>query len=427
MNSLTQGELDKELFYLKEMEDNIKLFEMKMQRINKNCDKLAELKNKNEDRYSNDTYFNKVSLQQGSFNYSSRKENYSNRNTSNNYCNSPKKIQSPKKETNNSLNGSDRKGDITDHSNCRIEIEKLKNELLNKTMLINELKLKNEQLTIKIRAENDLPDQKNNNPLRNSASSDKYILEIERLLKELDKNEKEKLHFKNILENLKNENTNLKSSLIKKEDENNILDEKINYKEQQKDQLERKLIVYEAETKKLKIEYEKMTKNLNMVKKQFDSLTNKFEEFKADNYNLQQENNELNKKIQIYEKKLSNTNSGNVNINFNINKTVGNDNFQYVQNINNKNNTTKFMDEGTYYPSEMKLKENKNELAFVEQKLSELLKEKITSENELFKLPDKPKTLNEINKKRAIESSLVSLENLINDMKFRIRKLNSTR
>ena len=76
-----------------------------------------------------------------------------------------------------------------------------------------------------------------------------------------------------------------------------------------------------------------------------------------------------------------------------------------------------------YYPSEVKLKVSKNEITFNEEKLSQLLKEKLLLENDLFKLPDKPRTINEINKKRTLQETMKNIENEINDTKFKLRKL----
>jgi hypothetical protein len=46
-------------------------------------------------------------------------------------------------------------------------------------------------------------------------------------------------------------------------------------------------------------------------------------------------------------------------------------------------------------------------------------------ENELFKLPDKQKTLNQINKKRVLDEKLAQIEKDINNYKIRLRDISS--
>jgi hypothetical protein len=90
---------------------------------------------------------------------------------------------------------------------------------------------------------------------------------------------------------------------------------------------------------------------------------------------------------------------------------------------NNKNN----IEEDIYYPSEKKLKDAKNEILFLEEKLSSLLNEKKSIENELFKQSDKSRTIVEINKKRKLEEGLKDCENSINEIRTRMRQLNLTK
>jgi hypothetical protein len=434
-----------ELLYLKEMEDNMKLFEIKMKRIeNSNSSSNVNSVNTNYNikKYAvNDEtekkYSNKSSRNQGIYNLNANNTNQ--RNIPNFSLQKPDLVFTPKeKNTFISI----------------YEYEQLKNEIKFKDSLIEELKIENQELNVKLESESS-----NNNKVDDyfhNSNPEKYLKEIENLYNGNNKKEDEKRKLndeieklKSTVEKLKKENTSIKNIISKRDIDLSVLNDKYNEIEQNKNILERKNNTDESQMKNLKMEYSNIVKNLNLMKKQFENLTNKFEEFKAENYNLKQENNELKKKFSTIEKSVSKNN--NVNISVNINKSMSSmeqfkDNFNNYNsnnsienplnqntNINPNSSKNKFNanhyinyrnDDEVVFPSEYKLKENKNELIFIEQKLSDLLKEKLITENELLRLPDKPRTLNEINKKKGIEESLLNLENEINDVKLRMRKLN---
>ena len=78
-----------------------------------------------------------------------------------------------------------------------------------------------------------------------------------------------------------------------------------------------------------------------------------------------------------------------------------------------------------YFPCENKLKHAKNEISFLEEKLSRFLTEKKIIENDIFKQSEKSRTLVELNKKRKWEEALQLKETEITEIKIRLRQLNS--
>jgi peptidoglycan hydrolase CwlO-like protein len=76
-----------------------------------------------------------------------------------------------------------------------------------------------------------------------------------------------------------------------------------------------------------------------------------------------------------------------------------------------------------FFPTEASNRDNKIFIRNCQQKISELLGDKIKIENELFKIPEKQKSLSQINKKKVLEDKLDSVENEINRIKSQIRDL----
>jgi len=262
--------------------------------------------------------------------------------------------------------------------------------------------------------------------------SELYLNEIDSLKnqiltrdKEIKIKNEELRNLQKVIENLRSENINLKSNLNKKEEDllHNKL--KVNEIESEKKKIENKFSNDENILKNLKSEYVNMTKNFQMAKKQIENLTNKLEDSKAENYNTIHENNELKRKISSLEKKSSFTSDHENFKNSNYSKCFQiRPNLERTEQVNIFTKIQKIEDLENYFPSEAKFVENKHEFAYYEKKLSTLLKQKLLNENEIFKLPDKPRTLNEINRKKDIEESLKNIDNEIADVKFKLRKLN---
>ena len=109
-------------------------------------------------------------------------------------------------------------------------------------------------------------------------------------------------------------------------------------------------------------------------------------------------------------------------------------NYNTYQNLNNlkkiSNSLKKIKDdrynteyEIGYFPCERYLLERKEEIDKLESQLDLLLGEKNELENEVLKLPEHPKTLKEIIRKRSLNGKLLSNERNINNVRIKIRKI----
>lgn len=430
---------------LREVEDNMKLFELKMKKLEGT---QINSKQENNSHIKEHLGINKEK-KIGGYNYK-YKQNSTNENAPKNTMQHEQEKQNSNKqeveEYVESGNNTSVKYGSPKQINKVLEIEKLKNEIFYKDMLIEELKLKINELECE-NNQSSKNNQTKNNELELSAikeenQSCKIILENlkneNQILRTNYDNLKNENNFiiddfenmKKIVEGLKRENILLRNSLLKKEDEYSSLKIKISELEKDNSNIGQKLSSEEAIVKNLKMEYDNMTKNNSNLKKQHESVCNKLEEYKADNYNLKIENSDLKTKL--------NPNSKNKNNQSNISSQMEGNNFAdkciyeritpLISNQSDKILNTKIekfypKHDDVYYPSEVKLKVSKNEITFNEEKLSQLLKEKLLLENDLFKLPDKPRTINEINKKRTLQETMKNIENEINDTKFKLRKL----
>jgi hypothetical protein len=70
-----------------------------------------------------------------------------------------------------------------------------------------------------------------------------------------------------------------------------------------------------------------------------------------------------------------------------------------------------------------KNKEINLEINKIQQKIAQLVVEKGKYENDLFKLPDKPRTMNVIQKQQALEQKLQGVEMEINRHKTKVREM----
>jgi hypothetical protein len=289
--------------------------------------------------------------------------------------------------------------------------EKLRNEIMYKDMIIEELKSKIEGLFLQ---EDDL--------------------KIRRI-------EDDNLRLSRTNEKLMNENIQLKKTLKQLEDENNLHTIRTNDLEIEKKENDKKIWSDELELKSLKKEYEIVFKKLNSLTKQMNIMNSKVEDLKAENETINKENSLLKQKLNINTKTTPAKSSNLSSLSFsttlpselsscNFYSNNGNTSQKNLNSLapkksqlpieNNKNS----IEDDIYYPSEKKLKDAKNEILFLEEKLSSLLNEKKSIENELFKQSDKSRTIVEINKKRKLEEGLKDCENSINEIRTRMRQLN---
>jgi hypothetical protein len=368
-------------------------------------------KNNNKNDYINDMTYNSKLFDMKAKNLEGRdsknKNNLKNEHQSDDY-DLKEKLKSIEKNSENEKNAKNEKiKNYEDNSEIIKENAKLNNEINYKNLLVDEQKKEIEKLKEELkRAQNS-----------KKIISDKYMKEIDNLLIEnSNKDEMVKtLNTENekcikVIEESNKEISKYKLMLTKIKEEKKIINEKYDLLLEDKNDFDRKIRENNQQLKNFKLEYENLTKNSVSLKKQIDSLKLKEDEYKTDNYNLIQENKELKLKLEKFiNKRISN---------------IGTDSSVRIENYSPKNSPKSKTFTNIILPSESQFHKNKSEISKFENNLSTLYKEKITIENDLFKLPERPRTLNEINKKRNLEECLDIIENKINDSKVNIRKLN---
>jgi hypothetical protein len=352
----------KEYAYIKDMEDNMKLFEMKLKKLEKNT-----------------------------FGEENNKHNY----------HAKSKSEEPYNILEHRVNPiAPREQPRTPEPFNHIDYDNLINELNHKNNQIAELNAKLE-----------------------ASKNDHLIEELHREIRIKD-NECKKLYDDNerlklLADSLKKENNGLKTNFVKLEKENGSLNAKVHELDRENKSLEYKVNHNEGHLKNLKFDYDSIFKNFSLLKKQYEMMTEKMDELKASNHSLLQE------KVIDNRKPLVNTayEFGN---RFNIEDKAGVPSNKPVVNAKKTNYDVKVHtpNDIVEFPSEYKVKSNKNEMSYIEQRLSELGKEKVGIENNLFKLPVNPRTLNDINKKKQMETSLQEIEDKITELKLRLRQLN---
>jgi hypothetical protein len=347
--------------YFREMEDNMKLFEMKLKRLEKNAFGAG----------------------------ASSKEVNKDLNISIDIINHQAKPSS-KPIINNNTND--------------IDFDNLVIELNQKNRIIAEL---NEELEFS-RKNEDLIDELHREIRIKDNECTKQYEENERL--------------KNLIENFKKENINLKTSLTRVEKENTSLTAKVHELIEDNQLLDRKVSSNDTILKSLKVDYDSILKNFAILKKQYDD---KMEELKksstnngTNNHNRKsnhtygtsynENNNALYNSYKLNPDTAGVTSDHKV---LNGKKTEYTYKSKHIPNDIEK------------YPSEYKQLPHKTEIDYIEGKISSLTKEKAQIENGLFKLPVNPKTLTEINKKRNMENILQEIEDKITELKLRLRQL----
>ena len=222
------------------------------------------------------------------------------------------------------------------------------------------------------------------------------------------------------------------------------------------------------QNKKLNIEYEKLNKDFSLIKNEKEKMIHELEEQKANLFNFQKE---LSKN-----KSKKNTKSNNNNFDYdgynysNMNNKLyeykqdyqeDNTDMQtyeknYNDKINSKKNQNEFPNEDIYKNEKSKIskyeekskitnktegikkrnfsnydlenfgsyKKPLNSLSDLESRLSYLISEKKKLENELLKMPEHPRNLNEIKIKKELNNKISDTEQEINSIRYNIRNFN---
>jgi chromosome segregation ATPase len=359
---------DNDLSYFREMEDNMKLFEMKLKKLEKST--YGDFDNNNyHSQHKQEVRFVEPIVDQEMH---------------------PKYTQEEHK---------------SDTTNRNFDIDNLIKELNHKNNIIAELTER----------------------LENS-KNDSVVAELHKEIRMKD-NECHRLYDENerlkaLTDSLKRDNGALKTNNNKIEKENTSLTAKLHELDKENKLLEHKATTNEAMLKNLKFDYDNIFKNFTILRKQYAAVTEKMDELRASNQNLVQDKDikPLNTHSHFAENaymlnnyKLTHDMAGQPSVKKQpgTNKKV---NYENVK-LHTPNDIVEF-------PSEFKQQIHKNEISYIEQRISDLCKEKVHIENGLLKLPNNPRTLSEINKKKQMELELKEVEDKVAELKLRLRQIN---
>ena len=212
-----------------------------------------------------------------------------------------------------------------------------------------------------------------------------------------------------------NQSENLSIALSEAKEEISILRKKVNE--------------LDLQNKKLNKDYDQLNKNFALSRKENANLKAEIDEHKATIYNLNHDLNENKKqsqKVLTQQQQMQPQQQvqNNIRSNYgysNYSSNASNSAYNPSTNININSHYDGF----NYFPSEHKIKENMNEMNSLDMELNALLKEKNMLENELFKFPERPRTLNEIKMKKEKNERIKNIEDRVNQIKMRIRMLNN--
>lgn len=296
------------------------------------------------------------------------------------------------------------------NNEIRKQIEQLQNEIAYKDSLISELQ---------------------NAKHENNEPNPEYEREIEQIQNELEakcaensrlKEENENLKLK--IENLKIENANIKSNKEKQINQSENLSIALSEAKEEISILRKKVNELDLQNKKLNKDYDQLNKNFALSRKENSNLKAEIDEHKATIYNLNHDLTENKKQSQKVLNQQQQPVQNNIRNNYGYSNYSSNtSNTPY--NPSNNININSHYDGFNYFPSEHKIKENMNEMTSLEMELNALLKEKNLIENELFKFPERPRTLNEIKIKKEKNERIKNIEDRVNQIKMRKRMLNN--
>jgi hypothetical protein len=379
--------------------------------------------------------------------------------------------------------GSTNNGEQKDIKDLRTKIDIRNKENIDYKLKIDSYKDENERLErlLKdLKNKEYVKEEKVNSQIKELESLQKDLHKKDDVIKRLNE-EGEK--FRNHIEHLKRENQNLKTNLNKKENELQLIQDKASNMEKEKIVLNKKFSQEEMNFRNLREDFDNLTKKHQGLKKQHDALLNNHENVKEENFILKGEIDKLNKKIikEIHvqehyrelsgEKNRRSLSRGKRNIIMDTVPTLPNEYINTYEDqppsyrrgrnqpeIKREYHTSNSSDGNNYnreiyknpnipaekfykkisdskerndnsanfdyfFPKQAKIIDNKLNVRTFQQRISELISDKINLQNELFKIPEKHKTVNQINRKKILEDSLDKIENEINMLKTKIRDI----
>ena len=459
--------------YIKEMEKNARLFEEKM-------NKFEQMRsNKYDDIENQQNTFNKKFKTYNYKKYNSNEINDNkniNEKTSSNdfqknlinneqYQDNNIEIYDEKREKQNSekVYRNQKSFDKNEIIKYKNKIEQLKNEILDKNQIIK-------QLEKSLKEKEDYPSPKQYEEINNDY--EKLKTEMNEKVKYIKRIEVENKELKMKIDNLVEQIKNMKEVIKRKNDEIENMKMDIESLKEEISSNMKKMNNLEMTNKKLNNEYESLNKDYSLLKSEKEKMKQEIEEQNAKIFNYQKElskniNNKyrnlqnnyaygrysLADKRYIYDKNEEfqkanldevkrDDDDYNEEIAPKINKYQNQyfdedkkklDNSEYSNNnqahnlLKNKV-AIKKKDYSNYdfenFKSNKNITKPLNSLPDLESRLSYLISEKKKLENEILKMPEHPRNLNEIKIKKELNNKISETEREINSIKSRIRNFN---
>ena len=459
--------------YIKEMEKNARLFEEKM-------NKFEQMRsNKYDDIENQQNTFNKKFKTYNYKKYNSNEINDNkniNEKTSSNdfqknlinneqYQDNNIEIYDEKREKQNSekVYRNQKSFDKNEIIKYKNKIEQLKNEILDKNQIIK-------QLEKSLKEKEDYPSPKQYEEINNDY--EKLKTEMNEKVKYIKRIEVENKELKMKIDNLVEQIKNMKEVIKRKNDEIENMKMDIESLKEEISSNMKKMNNLEMTNKKLNNEYESLNKDYSLLKSEKEKMKQEIEEQNAKIFNYQKElSKNINNKYRnlqnnyaygrysstdkryIYDKneEFQKTNLDefkrddedyNEEIAPKINKYQNQyfdedkkklDNSEYSNNnqahnlLKNKV-AIKKKDYSNYdfenFKSNKNITKPLNSLPDLESRLSYLISEKKKLENEILKMPEHPRNLNEIKIKKELNNKISETEREINSIKSRIRNFN---
>ena len=434
--------------YIKEMEKNARLFEEKM-------NKLEQIRSNNLKNNYNKPKIIKHNFSEKNNNSnnieSNSPNNYLNNNINNYLDNNNYEIYNNKNTNNykfqNNIQNNSERNEIIKYKN---KIEQIKNEIVDKDKIIK-------QLEKSLKEKENLPSQNQYEEINNHC--EKLKIEVDEKIKIIKRKENENKDLKMKIDNLVEQIKNMKEIIKRKNDEIENMKMNIDSLKEEISINIQKINNLDLQNKKLNIEYENLNKDFYLIKNEKEKMKQEMEELKAKIFNYQKElSQNLTKKNinsynylntnKIYDKKLENLKNNldaeNDENDFNERKLLKRNNFQnefpseekykmennskysYKEENNNIISKTGGLRKKNYSNYDLdNFPSNKkpfiNSLSDLESRLSYLIAEQKKLENELLKMPEHPRNLNEIKIKKELNNKISDTEQEINSIKTKIR------
>ena len=377
--------------YLKELENNSNIFNQKIKNLNDSI-LNSEKKNISYITKSNKNHkkirLNKSQIMNENNKYknilSQRDLNLININDTNNYTFKVKQKEKEKKIREDNF--------IEINKELKKRMKEIENENDNKDYLINDLKNQIQQMNEKYKKYDDINCFDYNQLMIDNDDKKNTIQKLENIIKNLNSTI-EDLNFEN--KNIKEENLKLKNkidNILSKDDINkiNCLD------------IINEINKLKLDNKILNIEYQNLTEKYELIKQEKEKQNSLIEELNIIIYNYQKQINP------------------NINTNISLNGSNVNIEPKNENKLKSKYEYKKYDYNNEEYTSQ---KITNNEINYLENYLSSLLREKCRLEKELIEVVDYPKTLSDIKLKTNINDKIILNEKEIKKIRYRLKLL----